>query len=324
MVRRRKRWYWDEEKSDSRYTGNVIGRASSGWRRCLQGFATWLEEERGLAAASVTVRVASVRTFLEGQEEATVRGLRCLDARDIEDFFIGYAENHGPGATRSMQAALRLFLRFAAGRGWVCPTLADVVPSMRSVARSRVPHGLSDEEVRAVVAATATGTNRDRALVVLIATYGVRRGQVSALDLDDIDWRARTVRFAEHKRGKEVLHALTAFVADTLAKYIRSGRPGAETPAVFVTTRPPFRRLSPSAITEVVRKASGRAELDRQPCGPHTLRHSFATRMIRQGESLKTIADLLGHRSLESVATYAKLDHPRLLEVATEWPESTP
>jgi len=201
MVRRRKRWYWDEEKSDSRYTGNVIGRASSGWHRCLQRFARWLQEERGLAAASVTVRVASGRTFLEGQE-ATVRGLRRLDARDLEDFFIGYVENHrsrGHAEHAGRVAPLPAFRR----RSWMALShVADVVPSMRSLARSRVPRGRSDDEV---------------------------------------------------------LHALTAFVADALGKYIRSGKPETETPAVFVTTRPPLRRLSPGAIT--VRKASGRAGL---------------------------------------------------------------
>jgi site-specific recombinase XerD len=57
------------------------------------------------------------------------------------------------------------------------------------------------------------------------------------------------------------------------------------------------------------------------PRGPHTLRHAFARRLLCSGQPLKSIADLLGHRSLSATAIYARVDHPRLFEVAVEWPE---
>lgn len=57
------------------------------------------------------------------------------------------------------------------------------------------------------------------------------------------------------------------------------------------------------------------------PCGPHALRHAFATRLLQGGQPLKVIADLLGHRSLDAASIYAKVDHPRMLEIAAEWPE---
>jgi integrase len=58
-----------------------------------------------------------------------------------------------------------------------------------------------------------------------------------------------------------------------------------------------------------------------EPRGPHAFRHAFATRLLRAGQPVKAIADLLGHRSLDAVAVYAKVDHPRLFEVAVDWPE---
>jgi integrase/recombinase XerD len=163
---------------------------------------------------------------------------------------------------------------------------------------------------------------RDRAIVLLLACYGVRRGQVSGLRLDDINWRTRTILFRPYKRGKATEHTLLPVLADTLVRYLRAERsfPGDE--FVFLRKYAPHCRLSPSAVAYVVRGCMRWAGLE--PRGPHSLRHAFACRQLRNSRSLKTIADLLGHRSLSSVAVYAKLDQPRLLEAAVEWPEVRP
>jgi integrase len=163
---------------------------------------------------------------------------------------------------------------------------------------------------------------RDRCILCLLATYGVRRGQVSALRLEDIDWRARTLDFVAQKAGKAVRHALTPAVAKSLAAYLRYERPATDDRYVFVRHRRPHVRLSPSAISALVSVRLGRCGLP--PRGPHAFRHAFATRLLRCGQPLKAIADLLGHRSLAAVSIYAKVDHVRLLQCAVDWPEVTP
>lgn len=322
--KRARRKPWRGEASLREYTDNAIRAASKAWRPCLREFAAWLEHDRGLAPESITGPVASIRTFLDGQSGTGVRTLKRLGVTDVEDFFIDYAKHHGPQATRSMQNALRKFLAFAALGGWTRAGLSEAVPSMRSYKLSRVPRGLSDEGVRILVASTSLRSARDRALVLLLVVYGVRRGQVSALNLDDIDWRERTIRFAPHKLGKEVLHSLAPVVADALATYLRRERPKVSERAVFLRVFAPHTRLGPSAVTAVVDSALRRAGVTCKPRGPHALRHAFATRLMKQGQPPKVIADLLGHASLDSVAIYAKVDHPRMLEVAVEWPEALP
>jgi integrase len=222
-----------------------------------------------------------------------------------------------------MRSAMRLFLGFAACQGWVGVELANAVPSLRSYRLSGLPRGLSDEHLSRLLGSPWEGDEcprRDRAIVVLLATYGVRRGQVSALQLADIDWRERTVDFAAHKGGKAVQHVLTESVAESVAEYLRNERPASDCDYVFLRQRSPFVRLGPGAISMMVVTRMKRLGLP--PLGPHALRHAFATRLLRAGQPVKAIADLLGHRSLDAIAVYAKVDHVRLFEVAVDWPET--
>ena len=314
---------WRAEESPRRRVDSAVERAPQAWRRCVCAFATWLEQDRELALSTITLRLTSTRAFVAAQ--ATPRGgvhaLKRLNVSDIEDFFIGYAKAHGSEATRQMQAAMRLFLAFAATRNWVKRDLAGAVPSLRRYRLSNVPRGLGNDEVRQLVSASAERSRRNHALVLLLAVYGVRRGQVAVLRLQDIDWREHRIRFRAQKGGKAVNHELVPSVAEALAAYLRYERPEADFDAVFLRARRPYLPISPAAITFAIADLFSRLGFESRPRGPHALRHAFATRLLGAGQPLEVIADLLGHRSLASVSVYAKVDHPRLLEVAREWPE---
>jgi len=322
QIRVRRHRPWRGAASQRAYTSNAIKAAEPVWRRCLRAFAVWLEQERELKASAITVRVIKARNFLAAQKgRGGVNTLKRLSVSDVEDFFIDYAQAHAQATTRVMQASMRLFLRFAASRKWVRDDLADAVPSMRDYRLSSVPRGLSDEGVRALVATSAERSARDHAIVLLLVLYGVRRSQVCELRLEDIDWRRRTIYFGPHKRGKAVLHELVPAVAVALSEYLQHERPLENTQAVFLRQTRPYLPLAPQAVSAAVRRQLLRLGLQCTPCGPHSLRHAFATRLLHDGQPLKVIADLLGHRSLAAVAIYAKVDHPRLLQVAAEWPE---
>lgn len=224
-----------------------------------------------------------------------------------------------------MATAMRSFLEFAAERGWVGPELAEAVPSLTSYRLGRLPRRLDDEQLTRLLTAPwmrSRCPRRDRAIVWLLASYGVRRSQVSALQLADIDWQERTIRFAAHKGGKAIQHVLTDPVAHALAEYLARERPVSESGHVFVQYIRPHVRLAPDAITRVVSVRAQRCGLP--PLSPHVLRHAFATRLLRAGQPIKAIADLLGHRSLGAVSVYAKVDWARLLQVALDWPEVGP
>jgi integrase/recombinase XerD len=325
--RKKERLPWTPE-SQGVYTLQTIEKARAGNRPTLRLFADWLGEVRGLSPASITVRLWSARSFVDavtaGAGATCARAFRSLTADGIEDFFVQYGKDHGMAARRSMRSAVRLFLKFAAFRGWVGWELADAVPSLLGYRFSSLPKGLSDEQLATMLGSPWEGSKcirRDRAIVCLLVTYGVRREQVSALRLADIDWYERTIEFAAHKGGKAVHHVLTEAVAESLADYLRDERPISDSDHVFLRQRFPHLRLGPTAISTMVRSRMERCGLP--PRGPHALRHAFATRLLRAGQPVKAIADLLGHRSLDAVAVYAKVDFARLFEAAVDWPEVT-
>lgn len=319
-----KREPWGNE-SEQRKVRSIIERTEEGNRSVLEQFTAWLNE-RGLSANTITVRVDSASAFVDGVgvllDLDGERAIRSLTADAIEDSFVAYGANHGMGARRSMQSALRLLLEFASERGWIDRELREAVPRLRGWRLSGLPVGVSENELATLLSAPweiSECVRRDRAILWLLATYGVRRGQISALCLTDIDWENRTIRFGAHKGGKPVEHELTAGAAEALASYLRHERPASESGSVFLRARSPHLRLGPGAITMIVSTRMARCGLPRR--GPHAFRHAFATRLLRAGQPVKAIADLLGHRSLAAVAIYAKVDHSRLWQVAVEWPE---
>jgi integrase/recombinase XerD len=312
------------------YARNLIEKACPENRPTLRVFEEWLREEQCLSPATVTIRLGTACTFVDEITDRAGGTCACqafesLTSAGVEDFFVQYGKGHGPAARRSMQASMRLFLKFAASRGWVGGELAEAVPSLPVFRLSGVPEGLRDEELSMVLSAPWEGCEcplRNRTIILLLSTYGVRRSQVSALQFDDIDWLEGTILFSAHKGGKEIHHDLTQAAAESLADYLRNERPTSDCNYVFLRHRPPHVRLNPAAISEMVRARMERCGLP--PRYPHSFRHAFATRLLRSGQPVKAIADLLGHRSLDAVAIYAKVDHVRLLEVAIDWPAEVP
>ena len=318
---KRRNFSWTPE-SERQYTRTSIEKARPGSRRILRKFAAWLEAERGLGLDSIRGRVTSARDFVDWvarRGRSVAAGFRALNADGVERFFVGRGNDHGKRVRRSRQTAMRLFLRFTASLGWTSAELADAVPTLRSYRLSNLPRGISDRDLSTMLSSLDSACARDRAIAHLLVSYGVRRQQISALRLQDIDWTQLTVTFVGHKGGKTVQHALTPVVASSLAAYLHRERPAVDGDALFLRRLRPYLRMSPACVTEMVRVLMERAGLP--PRSPHALRHAFATRLLAAGQSLKTIADLLGHRSLSTVDIYAKVDHARLLEVAGEWPE---
>lgn len=295
-------------------------------RPVLQSFCDWLMDERSVRPGTADARLRLAALFLLGITDRGAlpldRALASLDAKGIEEFFVDFSKRHGMPTLRSMRSAMRLLLKFAATREWVAWELIDVVPSLVGWRLSGLPRGLSDEQLTTLLTSPWSSgecPHRDRAVLELLVTYGVRRQQISSLRLVDIDWRGHTIFFAAQKCGKAIHQQLGARVAQSLAEYLCHERPHSDCAYVFLRCHPPHERLGPGAISDLVRSRMKRCGLP--PYYPHTLRHTFATRLLRAGQPLKVIADLLGHRSLKAVAIYAKVDFNRLLEVAVDWPE---
>lgn len=236
-----------------------------------------------------------------------------------------HAKDMGRSARRSLQAALRTFFRFCLQQGTITLPLDKAVPTLRTYKLATVPRSISEEQAQALLGSIdrqASVGKRNYAIVMLLYTFGVRCGQVAALRLEDIHWSKAQILFRATKHGKETLLPLTEEVGNCLFSYIKDARPDSVCPEVFLTARAPYRSLCHSeAISEIIRRDVIKMDFDLPTKGAHLFRHCFAGRMVQQGNSLKAVADMLGHCCLSTTFIYTKIDFNALQQVALPWPQ---
>ena len=232
----------------------------------------------------------------------------------------------GCGLSTLQQRAsfLRSFLRFLAARGEVSPGLDLWVHSPRAPRREALPRALPWQTVRDFLDGIDRDTpkgRRDYAMFLLIATYGLRISEVAALRLDDIQWRSAAFRVQRPKVLAPLCLPLTDAAGAALADYVRHARPPTEHRTVFLRVRQPVGPLSTGGIQNAFSQwlRSSLPEIEGS-FGPHCLRHSLATHLLRQKASVKVIGDLLGHRSLASTQVYLQLLEDDLRAAALDLP----
>jgi integrase/recombinase XerD len=157
---------------------------------------------------------------------------------------------------------------------------------------------------------------RDRALLMLLAVYGLRSSEVVGLHLDDFDWEQEILTITPSKRQKPRTYPLCRPVGGAVLRYLREARPRSSRREVFLTLRAPFRPLPWRGLGQVVQRRLHALNVSLPHYGAHALRHACATHLLEQGLSLKEIGDHLGHQSPETTRIYAKVDLAGLRAVA--------
>jgi site-specific recombinase XerD len=189
---------------------------------------------------------------------------------------------------------------------------------------ARVPDHLSWPEVRTLIDAIDTTDpvgKRDRALLLLLATTGLRSQEVRRLELADVRWRSGELHVRRTKSRRERVIPLLEEAGRALAEYVLHGRPRVGDTTVFLRHVPPAGPLGCSGtVAAIVRRRLTRCGIRPKRAGAHLLRHSLATRMVQQNRPVKEVADLLGHRHIDTTAVYVKVALPQLEEVALSFP----
>ena len=290
----------------------------------LAAFERHLRTVRGATPQTRLEYTRYVREYLEGHHGETVDVTR-LQAADLIDFVVERAARCAAGTAKLVATSLRSFLRFLQMKGLCDTRLVAAIPTVANWKLARLPKTLTDEQLRALLDAfdrrSATGC-RDYAIALCLSHLGLRAGEVARLTLDDIDWRAGTLRIVEGKARRDGILPLPVRIGQAIVTYLRRGRPSTAQRWVFVRHRVAAGRpLSSSAVCSAIRRAFERSRAEGvRSKGAHALRHTAATRMLRAGASLKDLADVLRHRSLDTTAIYTKVDLPRLAAVALPWP----
>jgi integrase len=185
-----------------------------------------------------------------------------------------------------------------------------------------LPKGLSDAEVQQLVDSLGwegPSARRADAMVRCALDLGLRSGEIATLGLDDIDWQAGTITLRRTKSRREDTLPLPPTTGQAIVDYLLHERPPSANRAVFVRRIAPCDRpLGADCVRKSIRQAYARAGLPYTRS--HLLRHTMASRLLASGSSLKEVADVLRHRSLNTTLIYAKLDSRTLTAVALPWP----
>jgi len=284
-----------------------------------------LNKVRGMTEVSRCIYVKFARRLLGWyRSRHGDRPLSELTGVDVVGFVSELAPLHPSSSWRNNLCSLtRVFLRYLRWEGALKVDLDRVVPKLPFWRLSTVPRHLPWKEVRELVDSVDTskrGGLRDKAVLLLLATLGLRRQEVCRLELGHIDWRVGEIRLKETKSRRERVLPLTHEMGAALANYVLHERPLLAVPQLFLSNRAPHAPIFPRAIGSIVTRCLRCAGIQAPSYGAHLLRHSLATRLVNEGVPVKQIADLLGHASINTTAIYAKVNTMTLSAVALPFP----
>ena len=201
----------------------------------------------------------------------------------------------------------------------IAKDLSALVEFPQSYRHAGVPRSISWEQVEQVLSSidrrSASG-KRDYAMLLLLATYGLRACEVAALTLDDIDWRNERLKIRDRKAGNTTTYPLSAVVGAAVIDYLKNARPATTCREVFMRTAAPLAPIGHAAVVSRAAYFIRKAGISVPRAGSHVLRHSCVQRLLNAHFSLKHIGDYVGHRSASSTQIYGKIAIEQLREVA--------
>jgi integrase/recombinase XerD len=283
----------------------------------LADYKARMSGELGFAETTVYERGQRAANFLRwlGRKHRKFAKV-CL--RDVDDYLAESARTWNLITLSGECSCLRSFFYHAAHRGWCS---AGIAAGIRGPALRRdifEPQGPKWSDVlkllRSIKGKTAIAV-RAKALVLLYAVYGLRSSEAMRIRLSDIDWERNCFTVRRAKRGGLQQFPIQPEVGAAIRRYIDCARPNCECPEVFITWRKPFRPMRSRTIASFVARRMIGLGIQSKHHGPQSLRHSCATHLLAKGAHLQDIADFLGHRSCESVRTYAKFTRESLMAI---------
>ena len=284
-------------------------------------FERWMAVHRGIKSSSLATyrpHIVDLLVTLGHQPDQ-------FSAASLHAFILAYAKHSGRAAARTRVKATRMFCRFLIATGRCQTGLDAAVPDVAAWRLASLPRYLPPEDIERVLAA-CNGERpidmRDKAILLLLARLGLRASDVVDLKLDDIDWLHGKLTVVGKSRHEAKL-PLPQDVGDAILDYLQRARPPVNSCHVFTTVVAPWQPVTRNAIRHATARAIRHAGVEAPSYGPHILRHSAATALLRQGASLQVIGEVLRHRSIDTTALYAKVDTGLLHQVARPWPGAT-
>jgi site-specific recombinase XerD len=300
----------------------------------LRDYVQYCKDRLHLRPGTLHGRTTELTIFLDFLHSKKARTLDQIQASDFSEFISCRADLPlgrirrdqwlEPKTVARIVSDMRSFLRFLTMRGILQKDLSAELPKIRVPRDAKIPSVWEQELVvrllEAVDRSSAKG-KRDYAILLLACRLGLRVGDIRTLKLDQLHWEDSTIEVTQSKTGTPLRLPLISEVGEALIDYLKSGRPQTAHREVFLKVKPPFDPFTGNNLHHIVtywRLLGGIRFRTAQKRGIHSLRHTLATRLLEKGTPLTTIAEILGHTSLESTRIYAKANVEALRSVALD------
>jgi len=287
--------------------------------RHIEDFASFMRDQRGLSPVTISNYCDEITNFL-----VTIWGpevsLDTISIKDI-DAYLAHQGKHGwsRASLHELAGSLRGFFRYAEAQGWTSKKIAVGIEAPRLFEQESLPLGPRWEDAKKIIASFSGDSATDirsRAIVLLLAIYGLRRGEVARLRLDDVDWIGEILHVSRPKQRCTQQYPLIPIVGDAILRYLKDARPQSILRELFLSLDAPVRPLLSFSVSPIVRSRLAVRDIQVPRRGAHCLRHACARHLLAAGFTLKEIGDHLGHRSPAATRVYVKVDIDGLRQVA--------
>jgi len=289
-------------------------------------FNQFLSERKAgrLALATVNRDISTLNLLSKYLHEADVKNIENIHASAIMGFFKWLSVSKNPPTMKNASASIRLLLKYLHINGYLEKDFSACVQPVR--VRKTIPSIYSAAEINEMLdsfSRTSMVGTRNYAMVLIAARLGMRASDICALKFSQIHWDRNTIEFVTKKTGKHAVLPLPADVGNAIIKYLKCARPNVDAEHVFLGMQTPHNKLKPASLHTIVTKAFRNAGIIVNPGrrhGPHALRASLATAMLKENVPLPVISQTLSHSTTDTTRIYLKVDIPSLRRLALEVP----
>ena len=300
-------------------------RVTQPWDPLVGDYVAFLREHRGFAEPTCMGHRRAVQAYLSWQFRRHEADWARVSPTDLWQYSREFQRQRQPGTLNHELGRLKLFLKYLLMGGAPVSRLIAAVPRFFNYGTTPQIEILSDAQRRQLLGSfdrrCAQGA-RDYAIVLCLLDLGLRPQETIRLCLSDLDWDAHRLRVPAAKGDRVRELPVPARIEHALKRYVFTWRPASQSDRVFLRDGRKAAGLPMDCSHQrwALTRAYRRCGFPKGWQGGYRLRHTFASRLHARGADLKQIADLLGHRHLQTTTLYAKVDLIGLRDLALPWP----
>lgn len=285
-------------------------------------FTQFLEDENKRLKSSTIREYKSVVN--EFNEYLNSNNVLVITYNNIIGYFASFSKDclH-PHAFYHRTTIIKKLLSFLYENKYIDEDLSKIVPKAKYKRPKELPSAYSSEEISKILNSIDRNSKmgkRDYAMICLAVYLGLRAGDIVNLKFENIDWENNQIKIIMNKTNKEISLPLLPEVGNAILDYIKNSRRKCNLKEIFISSNGKYSSVTSNTLYSKVKYYISLSQIDVKcrKCGPHSLRHSLATRMLKKGQPLPVISEALGHSDTQVTTIYTSIDFNSLKDCALE------